>query len=369
MKKITGNSKLKSHTRIFRRLNRLFFSLLELDKELQHQGRQFMNQYVNYIDCLDEKGNTALISFIESSYASTKGPALQFVEILLNQEANINAQNVNGFTPLLIAISQNNNLLADFLIKKGADINYQTPNGTSPFYYALYKERFSIAYELWKNGCCFEYSMYEKMINENHAANPSFVQNPILISLSMYENIADKHKVELYNYLINNGVPFDVTSLNGNHLLFMSPNKLDLIHRGIDINKKHTTGRTILFQATYDQDLVEIQQLIELGAEINIQDLTGNTPLHHLLARRDQTPLKSLLQIPGVNNWFMDNDLSEITSDINLLYGSMYKMVKLLIKHGADLNIKNSNGENAYELALKWKINTNIIRLLKPSTF
>lgn len=57
---------------------------------------------------------------------------IEDVEVLMQKNKDtINAVNINGFTPLLLACYRGNNNVAEYLIKKINNINYASPSGTA----------------------------------------------------------------------------------------------------------------------------------------------------------------------------------------------------------------------------------------------
>lgn len=75
-----------------------------------------------------------------------------------------------------------------------------------------------------------------------------------------------------------------------------------------------------------------LQQLITNGCDINHQDKFGNTPLHNLVSA------KNFKEYP----------------------------IKMLIKNGADLSLKNAMKETAYVIGLRKNLPDRILKLLRP---
>ncbi|SFJ75113.1 ankyrin repeat domain-containing protein [Thermoflavimicrobium dichotomicum] len=94
-------------------------------------NRQEMIQYLIQqgadLNAQDEDGNTAL------HYAISKR-AKQIAEILLKAGANPNIQNEKGETPLYIAVSANNKELVDLLLFYGADPKIRSKKGKLPMH-------------------------------------------------------------------------------------------------------------------------------------------------------------------------------------------------------------------------------------------
>jgi uncharacterized protein len=93
-----------------------------------------------------------------------------------------------------------------------------------------------------------------------------------------------------------------------------------LISSGVDINAKEAKGWTALHFAVQSFLPDIIQLLIEKGANVNIQDNYGNTPLLNALGIFD---------------------------------GTHKDVILLLIQAGADKDLKNNSGVSPYQFALK----------------
>ncbi|XP_054633495.1 ankyrin repeat domain-containing protein 26-like isoform X2 [Dunckerocampus dactyliophorus] len=74
---------------------------------------------------MDVNGNTAL-------HLASSIPSISIVLMLVKHDADINAKNQEGLSPLTIAAQEDNVDVADFLLKKGADVNILDKNKRSP---------------------------------------------------------------------------------------------------------------------------------------------------------------------------------------------------------------------------------------------
>lgn len=87
-----------------------------------------------------------------------------------------------------------------------------------------------------------------------------------------------------------------------------------LIKKGVDIDPRTPRQKTPLMLAAYGGEPNKVKILVEAGADLNAQDLDGNTPLHHA--------------IPSSN-----------------------KAVEFLVNQGADLELKNNDSETPLAFA------------------
>lgn len=66
-----------------------------------------------------------------------KATSAELAATLLDAGADINAQDNDGWTPLVWSIATENRPLFDLLTKRGARIDHQTDNGQTPLHYAV----------------------------------------------------------------------------------------------------------------------------------------------------------------------------------------------------------------------------------------
>jgi ankyrin repeat protein len=141
-----------------------------------------------------------------------------------------------------------------------------------------------------------------------------------------------------------------------------------LLDRGADLNATNRAGATALMRAAYDFDKVRL--LVEKGANVNARSALGNTPLM-LAARpaRSSRAVKFLLECgadaKATNNF-------GATALMATIAGGDEDSVRLLIKHGADVNAQPTADELGFILGggrtpLMWAAyrgNTSIMKRL-----
>ncbi|MFP9129848.1 ankyrin repeat domain-containing protein [Niallia sp. BSM11] len=152
------------------------------------------------------------------------------------------------------------------------------------------------------------------------------------------------------------------------------------IEKGIDINSVDQEGRTAAMVATYNNDPETVKLLIENGADVNIQDNMKNNPFLYAGAEGYLEIVKLTINagadpklvnrfggtalIPASEHGYvdvikelLDNTDIDVNHVNNLGWTAMLEAIvlsdggenqqetiQLLIKHGADVNIPDSNG-------------------------
>jgi len=123
-------------------------------------------------------------------------------------------------------------------------------------------------------------------------------------------------KDEYIKYLLEHGANPVMRGLRGQHLLLTSayPSKAHsteairaLMQTGMDLEQKHNQGQAALHIAASTRSLKDVEELLEMGANVNTPDEKGLTTLHL-----------------AVRTW----DGSE----------ARYHCVEVLLKAGADIN-------------------------------
>lgn len=114
-----------------------------------------------------------------------------------------------------------------------------------------------------------------------------------------------------------------------------------------------------------------VQLLIERGANVNLRDNFGTTPLH-VACGSNKPDIVNLLLDAGADINAFDNDNESTATPIFLVEGN-YELIKLLIRRGANVNLKNNNGDTI----LDWWMtgiaradnSEDIIKLLKDGQY
>ena len=90
-----------------------------------------------------------------------------------------------------------------------------------------------------------------------------------------------------------------------------------------------------LIEAVENGDLKQVRQLLDSGANANVEDYAAHTPLYHA-AQKGHLEIARLLIEDGA-------DIDHESGDSPLLWACYYghtDMVKLLVENGADVNAK-----------------------------
>lgn len=238
------------------------------------------------------------------------------VEAEIAKGADVNISDNLGLTPLMYAVGNSENPeITKLLIKNGADINAVDKNGASALMHAAE----------WNN-----YSENDGVIDQ-------------LIQLGANKELRDETGWSYLMYSakwwvaatvddiekeISKGA--DIKALNNREYLFIYDsiglNTKEVISKlislGVDINAKLCAGTTLLTWFCTDKEMLNL--LLKNNPEVNKADDFGNTPLIALC----------------YNAFFLLLNSEDA-----------FEIVKTLINHGADVNLKNNDNKTALDYA------------------
>ncbi|OEY86899.1 hypothetical protein BIY23_00090 [Wolbachia pipientis] len=347
---------------------------------------------------------------------------LPIVKLLIEEgKADINVQNSYKDTPLILAINNKHFDVAQHLVEKDADINAANQNGNTPISYAvaLYEKhadaenanKYSdiIKYMLGKQvtenkvdvdkvisldkehvkyyiypvvNSDFPQEYYDNKVKRIHESlkklSPDEFEKNTVIALSFNKGKVEKachyNKVDKLSSTFNE-IIIDLTNRaedqyvhtdtnikeSANSLVqAIIHNDLDkfkagfqnLITSGVDIDTQLQYNATLLHLAAYYGKLEIARYLIEQGADINVQNQIGYTPLHSTAhAKADNLDISQLLTTH--NNTGIDIKSNNGYTSLHLAarHGHV-NMVDDLITKGANVHIENCYGHTPLHLAV-----------------
>lgn len=251
---------------------------------------------------------------------ATRQGCLECVRILVENQADMNAQDLEGVNPLISALINGHYDVAGYLIDKGADVNIADKDGRTALYAAV---------------------DFHTMPAYN-VAMPKDLDNQ-LGSLDIVQRLID-HKA------------------NVNARLTAQPPYRSKLDRGMD--GIFNAGTTPLLRAAKAGDAVVVKLLLEKGADPKLTQRTGINPLMAAAGlgtrEEDGTGRKKteaeaiecidLLLKSGVDINTIDN------TGRSAVFGSaiwgLDQVVRHLAEHGARLNLKDKRGFTPLDAAL-----------------
>lgn len=310
--------------------------LLETNQEQLVQG--LIDQGIN-VQVKDRDGNTSLhvlkssekngrlliqkgvpVNAKNSSFGNTplhevyNNKTAGVTAMLLENGAQVDARNLEQKTPLHLAAEIGRADIVDVLIRNGADVNARSSNNSTPLHFGI--SHVDVTRRLLQAGA-------NPALKDDAGAAP--IHSPNLAPASL-------------QLLINQGVDINLPAYEGKtplHIHGQPPYtnasaQADLVKlllaNGAQADARDAKGQTPLYGANFES----AQQMIAANANLNSQDLEGNTLLHYVALRSDLA----------------------------------VKLVPLLLSKKARLDLKDNQGRTVLDLARQQHSNP-VVNLLE----
>ena len=319
------------------------------------------------------------------------------IKLLLKAKANPNIQNNNGETPLHI---YNRKEQIKLLLEAKADPNIQNNNGNTPIFFR--ENTIEVLKELLKGNPDLTIKNKEGLTAKEYLSKSCYNQHYVEL-IEEYENKKLKvNSQDLFKFdsnfeqLIKDGADVNITSIVGSTPLYFAKTieqmKL-LLDAGANINHQNNKGNTPLHNIFNTEEIIKellkgnpdltlknknkltakeffqqngmnnhvrlieeyenkklksqdlfkfdsnFEQLIKNGADVNVQDIYGETPLHYIRSRSISIEQVKLLLKAGANP-----NIKDIFGNAPLHNVNTPEQIKLLIEAGANINIQNNHG-------------------------
>jgi ankyrin repeat protein len=136
-----------------------------------------------------------------------------------------------------------------------------------------------------------------------------------------------------------------------------------LVADGADVNVRDSGGNTPLFEAALFGHPDTVEALLAAGAEVDPRDIRGDTPLLRA-SQYGYTPIVRLLLAAGADVNAQNG--ADWTPLMQAAYGGYAETVQTLLDAGASLSATNMFQKTALDLAL-YRHRTEIVELLKAA--
>jgi len=293
--------------------------------------QSFLTGGENFLNILDNQGNTPLISAVKMDYPN-------IASLLINLGADSNLKNFQGMTALLLSIEKGYEDLFYLLIERGADIKQGDNSGDSALHY-LVKAKDS-----------FNATLGDVLMEEGLSPN-----TPNNQGLTPMHYAAIYKNREAMEFLKNNGADLEAVDSQGFTPVFYSVLENDIIGyrylkaQGANIKVRDFQGNTLLHaavvEAMEDDNEELINSIIQDGGDIHGLNAKGDSPLV-LALTFGPIILDRILNDISINQ--QDNQ-GNSPLHIALSETGDWRIWNLLISKGADLRIRNGRGLTPFQ--------------------
>ncbi|XP_068753853.1 E3 ubiquitin-protein ligase MIB2-like [Montipora capricornis] len=278
------------------------------------------------------------------------------VELLVQMGANVNLQDSEGDTALHYAAFGNQPLTAAALLKGGADGNKRNKNKCSPLHVAVNKGYSEVVKTLLSYSCnanaqdSYGDTVLHDAIAKDFSEIVELLVNFDGVDLSVKNkrgfnclhhaalkgnaravSLIVEKSPDLLNIVKEDGFSaLHLASLNGH---FAVVNALIEAYPDIDVNLRNVRQQTPLLLAVDKRHVTITRLLLQNGAQVNLQDDVGDSPLHVVVMYHSMKSAGSNVsrkELPATDPTFV--------------------ITKLLVDHGADISQMNKDNKTPLQL-------------------
>lgn len=196
------------------------------------------------------------------------------IDELLDRRIDVNIQDINGDTALMLAIKLKLPRIIDQLIQNpDIDLNITNNDG---------KTALILAYEMG------DYRTFQQIIASRKADINKIdkeSKTPLLLAL-------EDDNLDLFDFLLRYGADLNIKYKGGHTILMLAINmkKTRFIvkifeHLNFDVDLQDDTGKTALIHAVVNNDIKVVEALLKCGANPNIEDNDKNTAILYALSK------------------------------------------------------------------------------------
>ncbi|XP_067653126.1 ankyrin-3-like [Haliotis asinina] len=268
--------------------------------------------------------------------------------ILIRNIADINSNNGDGETPVLLAACHGRREVFDVLVVNGANLSVVDKNGDNILHFAC----------SGKDEKIVQHVLELHIVDINCRTTTGMT--PLMIA-------ADHNAHDVFKLLLDSGGDPSVVNSDGNNAFYFACSTADgeivknlLKLDSVDINCRGSGGMTpLLLAARYNtHDVFEL--LLENGADPSLVNGDGNNVLHLACMVNDEEIVKHILELHLVD--INSRGFNNMTPLLLSAEHSAFDVFEMLLDNGADPSVVDSDGNNVLHLACAKNKNEHFIK-------
>nr|prf alpha latrotoxin [Latrodectus tredecimguttatus] len=339
------------------------------------------------VDIEDKNSDTPLNLAAQNSH-------IDVIKYFIDQGADINTRNKKGLAPLL-AFSKKGNLdMVKYLFDKNANVYIADNDGMNFFYYAVQNGHLNIVKYAMSEKDKFEWSntdnnRRDECPNEECAISHFAVCDAVQFdrieivkyfvgTLGNFAICGPLHQAARYGHLdiVKYLVEEEFLSVDGSKtdtpLCYASENGhftvvQYLVSNGAKVNHDCGNGMTAIDKAITKNHLQVVQFLAANGVDFRRKNSRGTTPFLTAVAENALDIAEYLIREKRQDININEQNVDKDTALHLAVYYKNLQMIKLLIKYGIDVTIRNAYDKTALDIAIDAKF-SNIVEYLKTKS-
>lgn len=302
------------------------------------------------VEAQDRKGATPL--FHAASVRFERQSKRGILNLLIERGAKVNARNTALGTPLITAASKGLEGTVESLLEAGAEIDAQNKDGQTALHAAIVG-----SYSSYDGA---QSRILKKLLNRTKEKK---IMLEVTTLHSLLRLAVTCNKTACAGVLLDAGVEVDTKDENEETLLFLAaraqfpqynysgepargaPEMLNLLMtRKLDVNVRNKSLSTPLIEAVSRGLKENVKALLDAKADVEAQDSSGWTAFHFAISRGHYEILEMLLNSAKEKKILSDVIVSQSLLSRALRSCEGTDSIRVLLKAGADVNTKNKDG-------------------------